>query len=105
MSEDGAYIDSLASDYAIEKRPPFQFTDFGQRFFAFQAGYVAGKPKWTAATHGLPTAEGSYLVIVFTKDRKPKITMLRVGKRKRGSAWGAVTHWMPLPELPKEENK
>lgn len=103
MSNDYIYLDELASSYAVETRIPFEFTDFGQRFHAFQCGYVAGKPQWTFAKHGLPTQEGVYLVVVVGKDRRPKMTMLRLGKRKPGSGWSAVTHWMPLPELPTED--
>jgi len=71
---------------------------------------------WINIKDHLPPRPGSYFVIVLTKDRKPKIKMLRVGKWTRDFGlsvvthwmplpidWHTVTHWMPLPELPKEE--
>lgn len=65
--------------------------------------------EWINIKDQLPPRPGSYLVVVLDWNifQEPirQIKMLRVGKWTRDFGLSGVTHWMPLPELPKEENK
>jgi hypothetical protein len=73
----------------------------------YEKGYAAGKPKWIPVTDRLPEKYTS--AIVYRKDKY--FYMLRyspaLGWHFYDSEWGDVTvddvtHWMPLPEPPKE---
>ena len=60
------------------------------------------KPKWIPVTERLPEKNGSYLVYVYGEATEMNYWH---GKwhRLRDDYTKAVTHWMPLPEPPKEE--
>ena len=80
---------------------------------AYKNGYEAGKPKWIPVTERLPEDEEAVLILC-------KIGKMFVGYRKQlyggEYVWRIltardstkeitqiVTHWMPLPEPPKED--
>lgn len=61
----------------------------------YTKGYEDGKPKWIPVTERLP---------------KPFVTVLTCflggvyfGYRQPNVDWEGVTHWMPLPEPPEED--
>lgn len=79
---------------------------------AYEKGYEDGKPKWIPVTERLPEAEYGESEDVLTID---SLKVMRVAYFDGGN-WcyptGEVisttckfhiTHWMPLPEPPKEE--
>lgn len=91
----------------------------------FKRGYEAGKPKWIPVSERLPDTDGRYLVykniwgsawfdvVSFAKDGR-KIDEYDFHRDwenvwyNYSSEWGyvttnSVTHWMPLPEAPKED--
>lgn len=92
---------------------------------AYKRGYEDSKPKWIPVSERLPDTDGRYLVhknlwgstwfdvIAFAKDGR-KIDEYDFKKKWENvwyhydSEWGyvttdSVTHWMPLPEAPKED--
>ena len=76
----------------------------------YEKGYFDGKeeatPKWIPATELLPEADKE--VLCFTKMRYCWIASWNICDDRMwsdGEMWcseSEVTHWMPLPELPKE---
>lgn len=86
---------------------------------SYNNGYVKGlkegKPKWIPVAERLPEEDGSYLVTTTTgtvttarfyvgKTYPP--THYRPREYTSPTKWQSnrhVTHWMPLPEPPKEE--
>ena len=91
---------------------------------AYKNGYEAGKPKWISVEERLPEEDGRYLVFTssyliqyvrvlsFAKDGRKVDEYDFVSAWENvwywyDSEWGHittddVTHWMPLPEPPKE---
>ena len=67
--------------------------------------------KWIPVTERLPDMHGTFIVALYIRSRKRKYsdsaTFDPVTKRWRTHLfWGKcmkVTHWMPLPEPPKED--
>ena len=67
------------------------------------------KPKWIPVTKQMPP-EGKY-VLVYGKELhpNPQASQIEVSKVYDLNYWsgigrtGKITHWMPLPEPPKEE--
>lgn len=63
--------------------------------------------RWISVKDRLPDTQ--HIMLVCTKNRNgvPKIAMASYhdgfGWCGSGGRWGNVTHWMPLPETPKEE--
>ena len=72
---------------------------------AFLAGYAAAQPKWVSVKERLPKKR--QLVWTYSDDKKSSYgMMLRHGVWeviRDGCELIEVTHWMPLPEPPKEE--
>lgn len=81
----------------------------------YQAGLESAQPKWISVDERLP--EVSDLVLVIANG-KPKENVELINACLIASFWGdegwiadgfdgwdklKVTHWMPLPESPKEE--
>ena len=86
---------------------------------------IEAEPKWISVKEKLPEAEGNYLVCSeFADIRNLKIMTFALnlesvdeycfaGEKRPGwwdfdgetgnYEWSHVTHWMPLPELPKED--
>lgn len=66
--------------------------------------------KWIPVTERLPDEQGTYIVALYMRSRKRKYSDSAnfdpVIKRWRTHLfWGKgmkITHWMPLPEPPKE---
>ena len=87
---------------------------------AYEAGYEAGKrdaaPRWVRCEDELPKENGFYLVAVKAPHKgvrvyeyKPCNDMFYENENKWVRENGSyilnhlVTHWMPLPEPPKED--
>ena len=66
------------------------------------------EPKWIPVTERLPENEGWYMVYTKNKgDHARKINKAQYYYHSwhgNGGRWDNVTHWMPLPEAPQEEN-
>ncbi len=63
--------------------------------------WCAAVPKWIPVTERLPDADG--FTLIFTAHGNPGVCYFTSGW------WGGygkdgITHWMPLPEPPKEES-
>lgn len=76
---------------------------------AFKNGYEKGKPKWIPVSDRLPEKPGCYLTTVkHWVDGKPVVreafwnTADWLSCDRRHEITPRVTHWMPLPEPPKE---
>ncbi len=89
----------------------------------YEKGYEAGKPNWIPVTEKLPEKDGRYLVfkqyygctwfdvLRFAKDGE---SVSKYDLENAKDVWcgydseygyfsvDSVTHWMPLPEAPKE---
>ena len=59
--------------------------------------------EWIPVTERLPEENGIYLTL--NKKRQYEFHMFQTGKRMWQGIWeeDGVTHWMPLPQPPKEE--
>ena len=91
----------------------------------YEKGYEAGKPKWIPVSERLPDKDGSYLVFkknVYGTDTRA-LRFAKDGRKvdkydfhtewknvwyRYDIEWGYITidditHWMPLPEPPKED--
>ena len=75
---------------------------------AYKRGYEAGKPKWISVTERLPGEFISVLVCIPSEAPLPMVkeaylangwwvTKMAIFKQED------ITHWMPLPEAPKED--
>ena len=88
----------MANDFAYE-------TGFMN---GFKAGVEATQPKWISVEERLPEKAGEVLIVVSrfvaVAWYHPKTRCFESGS---GLCWfvseNAVTHWMPLPEPPKED--
>lgn len=58
---------------------------------------VVERPQWIPVTERLPDGEAWDRVLVYTDEGN----IQTAPKCKVGNGW--ITHWMPLPEPPKEE--
>lgn len=84
------------------------------------AADVESVRRWTACSERLPEKDGSYLVAdaclgwiaICRFDKEKKFPGARRPKKdfwwRLSSEWGmqrmdGITHWMPLPEIPKEK--
>ena len=58
--------------------------------------------RWIPVTERLPEKDGIYLT--FNKKKEYEFHFFQTGKRMWPAVWDedGVTHWMPLPEPPKE---
>ena len=77
---------------------------------SFKNGYSKGKPKWISVAERLP--EVNQRILVFYKEDGVNMGCFAGGHSFRVRLWkdqmlpDLVTHWMPLPDPPKnkEEN-
>ena len=65
-------------------------------------GELASKPRWIPVTERLPEGEGCYLVAV-KNDHQRRYSKTAWFSHDSWFARQEVTHWMPLPQPPKEE--
>ena len=70
--------------------------------------YMRDVPKWIPVTERLPDTCAPVLVCLHWGLDNDEITVSEYWRNSKASpGWGTfdpyVTHWMPLPELPKEE--
>lgn len=65
--------------------------------------YHKKKKQWIPVTERLPEKDGIYLT--FNKKKQYEFHTFQVEKRMWPAIWAAdgVTHWMPLPDAPKED--
>ena len=71
------------------------------------------KPCWIPVKERLPEKSGNYLtafedgtVMAVNEFMHPRDWLTKEGRKANPNGkwyWGGVTHWMPLPEPPKEE--
>lgn len=77
----------------------------------YEKGYEAGKRdavKWIPASERLPEKEGRYLCVVRIGHKSGAVYVQIMNGDKYGFSLehiynDDVTHWMPLPEPPKED--
>jgi hypothetical protein len=67
---------------------------------AYKNGYEKGKPKWIPVSERLPE-RGQEVICYDGGVLKPKV-YADYYWNKAYDSWQRVTHWMPLPEPPKE---
>ena len=77
---------------------------------AYKNGYEAGKPKWISVEERLPKEGEEVLVFGYWHEKfQPLMCYLSPHRKGKwfttiaGQQVYTVTHWMPLPEPPKEE--
>ena len=72
----------------------------------YEKGFEEAKPRWLNVKENLPQDDGNYLV--FTSDNN----LVEIATYYGDGEWLTfdlanltpfVTHWMPLPKLPKED--
>ena len=69
----------------------------------YAKGYEDGKPKWIPVTERLPEFGQNVAVVVhFPFDENAKMAVAPYNTEMHPMFWERVTHWMPLPEAPKE---
>ena len=88
----------LANGVAIGKKERFLYTENGD--------VIPLDRRWIPVTERVPNDDNER-VLVFTKGNAPIGNQRMDTDRYRRGEWvrygGNVTHWMPLPEPPKEE--
>jgi hypothetical protein len=105
--------EELAEDFAFrvfgacyEEMEQEEKGRWGDAYHAFLAGYQAAAPQWISVKDRLPEA-GSGLLIVYQSSLKELGTSYYDDDMWCSSLWPIVskhiTHWMPLPQPPKEE--
>ena len=67
----------------------------------YEKGYKAGKPKWIPVSERLP--EPGQEVIVYAGGVLDPVVYAYHFWNKDYCSFQHITHWMPLPEPPKEE--
>lgn len=94
---------------AIEGNPviPGHDDQYNIAEMSYNNGYAKGcedsKPKWIPVSERLPV-QGQE-VIVYTGNVLKPCVMGYLFWNPEYDTWARVTHWMPLPEAPKEDGK
>lgn len=103
----------LALQYVNQEQ--LEYEEAAGAYYGFIAGYAAAQPKWISVKERLPEIlDGHFIskevlwINCYGEIEVSFLEKLRSGLR---IDWGEaglykldqVTHWMPLPELPKEE--
>lgn len=73
---------------------------------AYRNGYADGKPKWISVKERIPGEDKR--VIVYLAGNKYNDVTIDTDRlhENRWVRWGGyVTHWMPLPEKPEENER
>lgn len=71
---------------------------------AYKKGYARGQEearKWIPVEERLPQ-RGQEVIVCSGDYLEPKVFAYRFWSEKF-SSWKGITHWMPMPEMPKEE--
>jgi hypothetical protein len=99
----GEVIDMLKAAPAVYNAPYLATEEAFKH--GYEKGYEAGKPKWIPVTERLP--EAGKCVLIYSEKGKVAEGQYTVTQDWAQFRWSAtkvkVTHWMPLPEAPKEE--
>lgn len=109
-------LDELANKYAYDALRSGEAHDelSSSIFNAFKAGYEAATPKWISVKEGLPEENTKQQVLVAIKDPDGdcycgievwyfnRWEFAGVGEHMHEDG-SHITHWMLLPELPKDE--
>ena len=104
--------EEMAEEWCAEHTCHLQMTCHAN---AFLAGYAAAQPKWISVKERLPEIpDGHFIseeVLWISCYGEIKVSFLEKLRSELRIDWGEaglykldqVTHWMPLPEPPKEE--
>lgn len=109
--------EELAKDHATrlirDGTSPDRFTRSDIEL-AYYSGYEAAALKWVKCSDRLPEETGTYLVFhefgaidtqMFSKVRKQWNAFDWDYPNAEENYMQGITHWMPLPEAPKEEHE
>ena len=99
------------SAYACEDCPYDEFSGLGCKVYRNNDAYAyikqleARVPRWRSIMEDIPVNEDDVLVLIGGKDADVGWFNGYDGEwRTYGLVAGDVTHWMPLPEPPKEDS-
>lgn len=67
---------------------------------AYKRGLEDGKPKWISVKERLPE-RGQEVIVCDGGVQKPIVFAYHFWNQSYAS-WANITHWMPMPEAPKE---
>lgn len=91
----------------------FRTENFMESLASFLIAQGVTVQEWISVTERLPAVGEDVLVITSSSDRNMAVWRLFGNAENRQAHWedevgdglvlGAATHWMPLPEPPKEE--
>lgn len=103
----------LALQYVNEEQ--LEYEEATGAYYGFLAGYAAAQPKWISVKERLPEHDQLVLYRELVKTKNGQAYEFDYGEydserqvfygqyfNYRWLGWD-VTHWMPLPEPPKEE--
>lgn len=111
LSEAADAIEQLQKDLERSKEyEAFWEKEASEALRRFQVA-IASKPQWIPVTERLPDVEEDVNVAVLTSIRGKRIRTVTTDYINTAGMWDAascdwrheVTHWMPLPDPPKEE--
>lgn len=66
----------------------------------YEKGYEAGKAKWIPVSERMPE-RGQEVIVASHRTIKPVVFTTYFWNKEHDN-WVGITHWMPLPEAPKE---
>lgn len=93
------YIEAAINEHVYEGKSITEWTAIGMK-----------APRWISVKDRLPETDGEYIVYITSDDGEKCVTCDHWVKSSHerwflfDDAGAVVTHWMPLPEPPKEEN-
>jgi len=91
----------------VDKSPDVRPSAEGEE--TFLAGAEWATPRWIKCSERVPEIDGAYAIYAPSMDKDCPLIMTAyyhesVGWSMLPQVWiDAITHWMPLPEAPKEE--
>lgn len=93
------YVEAAINEHVYEGKSITELAAIGMK-----------APRWISVKDRLPTVYGEYIVYITLDDGETRVTCDRWVKSSH-ERWflfddtgAVVTHWMPLPEPPKEED-